>query len=104
MLDDEIDARPEPPEGAPDGVTAAAVRGEVRDFVRAHERRRHQIPRAALVGILAGLLGVAFRRTLDLGDLFRALLIEIGHQHPSWGFLLPILFGAFGAGTAVFLV
>src|SRR4051794_15657467 len=98
------DGEPAPAGGESCGVTAAAVRSEVRDFVRSHERRRHQIPRAALVGVVAGLVAVAFRRALDVGDAFRDRLIVIGHQHPAWGFLLPILFGAFGAGAAVLLV
>src|SRR5204863_7616162 len=47
---------------------------------------------------------VAFRRTLDLGDVLRDALLAFGHQHPGWGFLLPVLFGAFGAGAAVYMV
>lgn len=85
-------------------ITPGVVAGEVRDFVRAHERRRRQFPRAALVGLLSGLVAVAFRRALDGADNLRDALITFGHLHPTWGFLLPVLFGAAGAGAGVFLV
>src|ERR1035437_6717890 len=61
-------------------ITPRVVAGEVRDFVRAHERRRRrQFPRAALVGLLAGLVAVAFRGVLDLAELGRNGLIAFGH-------------------------
>ena len=86
------------------GITPGVVEGEVRDFVRAHERRRRQFPRAALVGLLMGLVAVLFRRTLEMADALRNNLIGYAHLHPTWGFLLPMAFGAVGAGTGVFLV
>ncbi|MBK8755296.1 MAG: H(+)/Cl(-) exchange transporter ClcA [Candidatus Competibacteraceae bacterium] len=85
-------------------ITPSVVSSEVRDFVRAHERRRRQFPRAALVGLLAGLLAVAFRYALDGADKLRDSLIALGHSYPAWGFLIPIAFGALGSGISVFLV
>ncbi len=85
-------------------VTPSVVAGEVRDFVRAHERRRRQFPRAALVGLLAGLVAVAFRLALDRADEMRGALIEFGRGLGPWGALLPIALGAAGAGAGVFLV
>ncbi|MGV3723982.1 MAG: hypothetical protein ACO1SX_24070, partial [Actinomycetota bacterium] len=46
---------------APAGEMGRAIYGEVRDFLRSHERRRRQFPRAVLVGLIAGLVAVAFR-------------------------------------------
>lgn len=85
-------------------MTPGVVVGEVRDFVRAHERRRRLFPRAALVGLLAGLVAVAFRYTLDEADHLRGDLIAFSHSYPAWGFLIPIMFGALGSGVGVFLV
>ncbi len=85
-------------------ITPTVVAGEVRDFVRAHERRRRQFPRAALVGLLAGLIAVAFRTTLDRADEMRGELIRLAHALGPWGALLPIAFGAVGAGAGVFVV
>ena len=36
--------------------------GDMRDYLATHERRRRLAPRAILVGILAGLTAVAFRK------------------------------------------
>ena len=94
----------ESPKEPDDSITPGVVAGEVRDFVRAHESRRRQFPRAAIVGLLAGLLAVAFRRTLELFEWLRNALISFGHLHPTWGFLIPIAFGAATAGVGVFLV
>lgn len=88
----------------PSEITPSVVAGEVRDFIRAHERRRRQFPRAALVGLLAGLLAVTFRYALDEADQWRNHLIALSHSYPAWGFLMPILFSALGSGLGVFLV
>ena len=88
----------------PMDITPDVVFGEVRDFVRAHERRRRQFPRAILVGLLAGLVAVAFRYCVDLTDRLRNSLIAFAHQQAAWGILIPVTFGAFTAGTAVWLV
>jgi CIC family chloride channel protein len=101
----ENDATIATPAAEPDNsITPGVIAGEVRDFMRAHESRRRQFPRAALVGLLAGLLAVGFRRTLELFDGLRNGLIAFGHLHPEWGFLIPITFCATGAGIGVFLV
>lgn len=94
----------ERPTDAAPGITPQAVYGEVRSFIRSHDRRRRQIPRAVLVGILAGAVGAAFRRSLLWGDDVRDALIRFGQLHPAWGFWLPVLFGAIGAAVALWLV
>ena len=72
--------------------------------MRSHDRRRRQIPRALLVGVLAGAVGGAFRRILAEGDNLRDALIHWAHAHAAWGVLIPVLLGAVGAGIAVWLV
>lgn len=91
------------------GVTPDVVRGEVRDLLRSHERRRRVVPRAALVSLLAGLLAVAFRWALDEAELARAAAFAWarsvnGVGGAVWGVLLPPLWGAIGAGAAVWMV
>ncbi|MFN8544493.1 MAG: H(+)/Cl(-) exchange transporter ClcA [Candidatus Binatia bacterium] len=102
---------PSPPTGPPkpvsledDDATPQVVSGEIRDFLRAHEQRRRQLPRAILIGILSGLTAVAFSRTLAAADLLRTGLIEYAHGCPGWGVIVPALLGALGAAIAVSLV
>ena len=71
-------------------VTPDVVRREVRDFVVAHERRRRQLPRALLVGVIAGFVAVAFQGALDLADV--AELWRRGSVITSW--LLDLTAGA----------
>lgn len=85
-------------------ITPKAVRREVRDFLRAHEQRRRQLPRALLVGVFAGLIAVAFRGVLREEDRLRDRLVATVHAHPFSAFPLPLLFGAAGAAIAVHLV
>jgi len=87
-----------------DLATPQVVSEEVRDFVRAHEQRRRQLPRAILVGMGSGLTAVAFSRALGAGDQLRTELIVAAHAHPGWGVLVPIVLAAFGAAVAVSLV
>lgn len=57
-----------------------------------------------LVGLLCGLVAVAFHRTLDAAALLRNAVLEYAHAHAPWGILLPVAFGALCGGTAVWLV
>ena len=54
------------------------------DVVARASRRAHFV-RAAVVGTCAGLLAVAFRRTLALAEAGRGHLLAILHGHPTWG-------------------
>jgi CIC family chloride channel protein len=86
-------------EPAPD-----VVRGEVRDFIETHERRRRQLPRSIAVGVLSGLVAVAFTRILTASDALRTGLIGRAHAYGPWGFVLPVAVGAIGGGLAVWIV
>lgn len=85
-------------------VTSAQVRSEIQEFLQVSAQRRRLFPRAALVGLLAGLLAVAFRAILAAGDALRNVLLVRAHHFPAFGWLLPVLFGAVGAALSVFLV
>lgn len=71
---------------------------------RAENRRRQLWPRAAVVGILAGLMAVAFRGVLLLGDQWRNAAIGNAQNWGLIGILVPMLIGAIGAGLGVWLV
>jgi hypothetical protein len=77
---------------------------EVQEFLSVQRQRRRLFPRAALVGVVSGGLAVAFRWALGGGEALRDGLITWSHHYPTWGWLLPTLFGAVGAGIAVRLV
>lgn len=82
----------------------AVVRGQVGDFVRDHERRRRQLPRAIVLGLLAGLVATAFRSALQEGDRLRRLAILTAEAWGPAGVLVPVTVGAAGAAVAVLLV
>jgi CIC family chloride channel protein len=84
-------------------VTSRMVQREVRDFRRAHELRRRQLPRSILVGLTAGLVAVAFRAVLAEADELRHRLLDYVGDH-RWALPLPPLLAAFGGGAAVYLV
>jgi chloride channel protein, CIC family len=80
------------------------VEREVRDFVRTHEQRRRQLPRAIVIGLLAGLLAVAFRGSLDAIEPVRSALIGMARAHAPWGPLAVVVAAAVTGGFAVWLV
>lgn len=90
------------PELAP--PAPAVVRKQLRDYVRAHEQRRRLLPRAVAVGLLAGLVAVAFRAALEWLDALRGTIVAAAHAHPLWGFPALVAFAACGAAVAVGLV
>src|SRR5262249_27110583 len=86
-------------------VSPADISHAIRDFARRRERRRRLAPRAALVGLFAGLAAAAFRRTLEACDRGRNALFGLAHTLPGpWGFLLAVSVCALGAGAALWLV
>jgi len=91
----------------PDGdgaVPPSVVSGEIADFLRTHEQRRRQLPRALVVGLLSGLIAVAFRLTLESAERWRERLYAAAHGLGPAGILLPALVCAACAGIAVALV
>jgi CIC family chloride channel protein len=85
-------------------VSQGQVRSEVQEYLHISQQRRRLFPRAALVGLLAGLVATAFRALLAGGDSLRNSLIAWAHHYPVIGWLFPVCFGATGAAAGVLLV
>jgi CIC family chloride channel protein len=88
--------------GTPAGTRI--VQREMRDFLRAHEQRRRQLPRSLLVGLFAGLVAVAFRAALSEAEALRDGLITFVRAYALWALPLPLILGASGGAVAVYLV
>ena len=102
------EAHPDAPNATPservDVVTPQAVQSELQTFIASHEQRRKQLPRAAVVGVMAGLLGSAFRICLNWIGNQRTLLVLSLHHLGLWAIIFPVLLGIFGSAIAVALV
>jgi CIC family chloride channel protein len=86
-------------------VTPGDIGREIRDFDRRQERRRRIVPRAALVGVLAGLTASAFRLVLEEGDGVRDSSFRFAHTLPApLGLLLVVTVCGIGSGAALWLV
>jgi CIC family chloride channel protein len=93
------------PQPSRDGITPGDVTRELRDFARRQERRRRVVPRALLVGILAGLTASAFRLTLDAAERLRSGFFHFAHTLPAWrGRPLAAALCGGGAAAALWLV
>ncbi len=109
MLRDSNNQRPRLRRGsrgqtAPRAEAQAQARSEVQEYLNVRQQRRRLFPRAALVGLLAGIVAVAFRATLAAGDGLRENLLAWAHRFPVLGWAFPVGFGAVGAALSVFLV
>ena len=80
-----------------------AVRSEIQEFLDISRQRRMIFPRAALVGLCAGLVALAFRAALAGADHLRAAMMAWAGGHPGWGWIFPVLLTALGAGISVAL-
>lgn len=89
---------------AEQAVAQAEARSEIAEYLDVSNQRRRLFPRAALVGLLAGIVAVAFRAMLAAGDALRNALLMWAHGMPRWGWLFPVIFGMLGALLAVTLV
>jgi len=85
-------------------VAAAEAKSEIEDYLEVSEQRHKLFPRAAIVGLLAGSVAVVFRALLAGADLLRNNLIHWARGAPAFGWLAPMLFSAFGAVAAIWLV
>src|SRR3954467_12259199 len=67
-------------------------------------KRRHILPKALLVGLVAGLLGSAFRMALQFAEHQRVAW-QLDPGLPGWATLpLALAIGALGGGLSVWLV
>ncbi len=86
------------------GITPSIVSQEVNDYLREQERRRRLFPRGVMVGIIAGLVAVAFRDALEWGESLRNALIVWAGNFGYFGWIFPVLLGVFGTTVAVLMV
>ena len=96
--------RDEPDEVSSPGPSPRAARRQVRDFLRTHEQRRRQLPRALLVGVLAGLVAVGFQWSLEAGSHARDIVFEYARDFGWQGIFLAMAFSAVGVSFALLLV
>ena len=77
---------------------------EIQEDLVSRRQRRHLFPRAALVGLGAGLFAALFRAVLTGADTLRYALLAWSHQFPLWGWVFPLLFSVTGALLSVLIV
>ncbi len=87
-------------------ITAATQQAtsEVHEYLAVSQQRHKLFPRAALVGLCAGMVAVVFRALLAGADRLRSLLIVWSHSAPLVGWVVPVIFAAAGATMSVVLV
>ncbi len=81
--------------------TDDSIRSEIQEFFDIRQQRRWIFPRAALVGVCAGLTALLFRIALAGADTLRNRLLSWAHGMPTWGWIFPVLFTMIGAGVSV---
>ena len=94
----------EAPNDSARAVATEEARSEVQDYLQVRDQRRRIFPRALLVGLVAGVVAVAFKATLAAGDSLRENVFHAAHRWPAIGWIIPILFSALGAGVSVLMV
>jgi CIC family chloride channel protein len=65
-------------------------------------KRRHILPKALVVGLVAGLIASCFRKALQFCELGRIGWLE--HLPSGWGLLAALGIGAVGSGLGLWLV
>ncbi len=86
-----------------DEIKEGTAQSEIEEYIDVRQQRRKIFPRAALVGLCAGGLALLFRMVLNTADVFRNDMIAWSHSHPSFGWLLPVVFTMAGTFISVFI-
>lgn len=89
---------------SPLGQAPIEPQSEIEDYLAVSQQRRRVLPRAALVGLGAGLVAAAFRLALSGADTLRYAMLEWAHAWPQVGWIAPVMYGAVGAALSVLLV
>ena len=79
----------------------APARSEIQEYLTARQQRRWIFPRAALVGLCAGITALLFRAALTGADALRNQLITWAQSLPALGWLFPMLLASLGALISV---
>jgi CIC family chloride channel protein len=87
----------------PHHVNDDPAKTELQEFLSTKQQRRWIFPRAALVGIGAGLMALAFRAALTGADLLRTNFLTWAHSFSRIGWIFPVLFTLTGAVVSVTL-
>ena len=80
------------------------AQSEIQEYLEVSHEQHALFPRAALVGLCAGIVAVVFRGLLLGADTLRNSLVVWGQAVPSLGWIFPILYSATAATLAVMLV
>lgn len=80
------------------------AQSEIEEYTVISKQRRRLLPRAALVGLGAGLVAGLFRIVLAGGDRLRLAFVTWSQQFPYFGWLFPLLFSVAGAVLSVAMV
>ncbi len=88
----------------PDSNTAEATKeSEIEEYLDIRDQRRWIFPRAALVGVGAGILALLFRAALAATDALRNDLIQRAQKFPAWGWIIPLFFCTICASLSLLL-
>jgi CIC family chloride channel protein len=86
------------------GNSKSEIISEIEEDLVIRQQRRHMFPRAALVGLAAGLVASFFRIVLGGADILRNSLIDWSHQYRALGWIFPVVFSVVGTILSVLLV
>ncbi len=76
----------------PMDIAQTQAQSEIQEYLQFSQKRRRLFPRAALVGLLAGLVAIAFRAILAARDNLRNGLIGWAHHDPLMGWIVSLSF------------
>ncbi len=85
-------------------ITQREIQEEIADERNARNLRKRLLPRALLVGVVAGLIAAAFRYSLHFLGEWRVGLLESQSGGGVTKMWIPILMVSLGAGTSVWMV
>lgn len=74
---------------------------EIEEYLEVSQQRRRVLPRAALVGLGAGLVAALFRLALEWANTARDALLNWAHLYPALGWIYPLFFSVSGATLSV---
>lgn len=85
-------------------ITQREIQEEIADENNARKFRKRLLPRALLVGAIAGLIASAFRYSLHALGEWRTDLLESRSEAGVWTIWIPVLMVSVGAGVSVWMV